>query len=411
MALQSLKAEDLLSFLPKDGLILVQGCSGESELLAQALRDLGDAVGAITVTGIFVPGLNRTLWLPNARSRVRTFFLTPELRRQQAQVEFLPLCYGDILTHLRTAKIAAALFQVSPPDAQGLCSFGPIVDFLAELWPQIPVRIAQINPSLPRVKGYKGIPFTELTACYEADTPLLGMPDDPPDAVANAIAAHIAGFVPDGATLQIGLGRIPGAVLHALRDHRHLRLHSGLVGDAVLGLAAAGALAPGAAITAGVAIGTPELYAATSSEIFQFQPVSYTHNPHILAAIPNLVTVNSALSIDLFGQSFAELTPRGLLSGPGGASDFARGAKAGGGLRIIALPAVAGNVSRIVPPGGGAGPVSLGRMDTDIIVTEYGAADLRGLTHDARAQALIRIAAPGEREVLSVSWREFSKTL
>jgi len=301
------------------------------------------------------------------------------------------------------------LFQVSPPDATGLCSFGPIVDFLAELWPKIPIRIAQINPSLPRVNGHRGIPFAELTAYFEADTPLLGTAGDEPDAVAAAIGQHIAGLVPDGATLQTGIGRIPGAVLQALRGHRGLRLHTGLVSDSALALAASGALAPGTAITAGVAIGTPALYAAVTEDLFQFKPVSHTHNPQILAAIPNLITVNSALSVDLFGQSFAEMSPRGMLSGPGGATDFARGARAGGGLRIVALPAAAGKFSRIVPLGGGAGPVSLGRMDSDIIVTEYGAADLRGLTHEARAQALIQIAAPNEREGLSTSWHESSK--
>lgn len=411
MVYKCFNAEDALNYLPKDASVLVQGCSGESEIMAQALQNLGDKAGAMTVTGIFVPGLNRCSWLPNEQSRIRTFFLTPELRKVKKQIEFLPFCYADILTYLKHSQIDAALFQLSPPNAEGLCSFGPIVDFLADLWPEIPVKIAQINPSMPFVHGHKNIPLTALTAYFEADRPLLGIADDPPDAIATAIGQHIAGFIEDGATIQTGLGRIPGAVLRALRHHSRLRLHTGLVGDAVLELRASGALAPGVAITAGVAIGTAALYAATKEPCFEFKPVSYTHHARILSSIDNFVAVNSALCVDLFGQAFSEMTARGMLSGPGGATDFARGAKAGNGLRVIALPAMAGDISRIVLPGEGQGPVSLGRMDSDIIVTEYGKADLRGLTHEARAEALIGIAAPQMQERLNAGWRSFLRTL
>lgn len=410
MVYRCLNAGEALNYLPKDASILVQGCSGESEVIAQAFENLNSKAGAATVTGIFVPGLNRCSWRPNEHSRVRTFFLTPELQRTKDKVEFLPFCYADILTSMRHTKFDTALFQVSPPDAGGVCSFGPVVDFLADLWPEIPIRIAQINPSMPSVRGHKGIPLRELTAYFEADTPLLGMPHDLPDKAAMAIGQYIGGFIDDGATIQTGLGRIPGAVLGALRHHRRLRLHTGLVGDAALDLIGSGALASGVAITAGVAIGTPELYAATKEECFAFKPVSYTHNTRVLSSIDKFVTVNSALCVDLFGQAFSEMTPRGMMSGPGGATDFARGAKAGNGLRIVALPAMAGDISRVVLPGEGQGPVSLGRMDTDVIVTEYGAADLRGLTHEARAKALIGIAAPERRDDLSAAWHSFLKT-
>jgi acyl-CoA hydrolase len=404
-----LKIQSLASFLPVGGLTLVQGCSGESLWLARAVRDLGSSAGALRMTGIFVPGLNRVSWLPNTASHLTTFFMTPELRRFGNAVEFLPLCYQDILNYLRRSPPQAALFMVAPPDAEGNCSFGTTVDFLADLWPQIPVRIAQINPAMPRTNGHRGIPFRDLTAYIEEESPLLGMADDGTDDVAEAIGKAISAYVPDAATLQVGLGRIPGATLRALRGHRNLRIHSGLIGDAVLDLAEAGALAEGAAVTAGVAIGSPRLYNAVTDERFSFRPVSYTHDAAILARCLNLVTVNSSLSVDLFGQAYAELTPRGLMSGPGGASDFARGARAGGGLRVIALPATAGDISRIVPPGGGAGPVSLGRMDIDIVVTEHGAADLRDLGHGARAAALINIAAPVQREALAAAWHAYAR--
>ena len=114
----------------------------------------GDALGAMTFTGIFVPGLNTRTYLANPDCRVETFFLTPELKAAGGAVKFLPLCYADILARLRSVRIDAALFMATPPDARGNCSFGPVVDFLADLWPSIPVRIAHINPRLPRVREF-----------------------------------------------------------------------------------------------------------------------------------------------------------------------------------------------------------------------------------------------------------------
>lgn len=399
---------DLASVLPPGGLTIVSGCSAESGLLNAAVHQAGPALGAMTFTGIFVSGLNRLDWRANADSRIRTFFMTPELRAVGEAVDFLPLCYSDILTLLRRHPPSAALMMVSPPDADGRCSFGATVDFLADIWREVPVRIAHINPLMPHTRGDHGIPFDDLTAWCEGDQPLPGTADEAADPATLEIARHVAAYVPDGATLQTGLGKIPGAILRALRDRRNLRVHSGLIGDGVLHLLDSGALAAEAPITAGVAIGSTRLYDAIAGPAFRFAAVSTTHDPTILAAIADLVTINSALEVDLYGQAHAELTPRGLASGPGGASDFARGARMGGGRRIIALPSVAagGAISRIVSAGTGRGPVSLGRTDIDIVVTEHGVADLRDKGHDARAQALIMIADPRHRDALAAGWAE-----
>jgi len=327
-----------------------------------------------------------------------------------ASVKFLPLCYADILARLRSIPIDAALFMATPPDSFGQCNFGPIVDFLAELWPRIPVRIAHLNPRLPRVAGPCQIPFAELTAFVEADQDLLSLPEGGEDGLSAAIGEQVARFIPDGSTIQTGLGKISTASLRALRGRRHLRIHSGLIPEAVRDLAESGALAPGVSVVGGVAIGSRRLYDRVADSAFRFEPVSHSHAPSVIAAIPRAVSINSALEVDLFGQAYAEFGPGGLMSGPGGASDFARGIWAGGGLRIVALAASAarGRVSRIVPPSDCTGPVSLGRMDTDIVVTEYGAADLRGLDHRERASALIAVAPPDHRERLRESWSAFS---
>jgi acyl-CoA hydrolase len=410
VAPQRLDPAKLASALPAGGRTLVLACSGESLLLADAVMRAGDALGAMIFTGIFVPGLNSCTYLANPLCRAETFFLTPELKAAGDAVTFLSLCYGDILTRLRTVRIDAALFMVTTPNADGWCGFGPVVDFLAELWPQIPVRIAHLNPLMPRTHGHRGIPHSQLTAVVEGEQELLGFAEADQDPIADAIAVHVARWVRDGATIQTGLGKVPGAVLRSLKSRRNLRIHSGLIGDAVADLEAAGALAEGCAVTGGVAIGSQRLYDAVRGPTYRFEPVSYTHAPSIVSNIENFVAINSAIEVDLLGQAYAEMGLGGLMSGPGGASDFARGAWCGGGLRIVALPASAakGAVSRIVAPNGGAGPVSLGRMDTDIVVTEFGAADLRGLSHHQRAKALIAIAPANHREALERAWANFA---
>jgi acyl-CoA hydrolase len=397
---------DLASALPAGGRTLVVASSGESLLLADALMRAREALGAMTFTGIFVPGLNKRDYLANPRCRVETFFMTPEFKAAGNAVAFLPLCYGDILARLRKVPIDAALFMATPPDRHGICGFGPVVDFLADLWPKIPVRIAHINPQLPRVHGFPGIPFFELTAFVEQEQPLLALADAGTDSTTEAIAHNVACWIGDGATVQAGLGKIPTAALRALRTRRDLRIHSGLISEAVVDLEQAGALASGVAVTGGVAIGSQRLYDAVGGPAYRFEPVAYTHSQRVISEIGNFVTINSALEVDLFGQAYAEMGPGGLMSGPGGASDFARGAYGAGGLRIVALPASAGRgaISRIVRPGAGAGPVSLGRMDTDIVVTEFGAADLRGFGHSERAKTLISIAPPDHRDTLEKGW-------
>jgi hypothetical protein len=407
-----LRPGELESVLPEGGLTLVSSCSAESDLLAGEVLAAGEALGAIDCSGIFVAGLNRATWEAGPHSRVTTFFLTPELRGQPGRARFLPLCYEDILRFYRRERPSAGLFMCSPPDADGQCSFGTEVAFPAALWRDIPVRIAHINPAMPRTPGDPGIPFGELAGFYESEQPLRTLASGAPDAASQAIAAHAASLVRDGATLQTGLGKIPDAVLTALASHRDLRLHTGLIGDGVMSLIRAGALAPGPSALVGTAIGSRDLYDMLGDDHFQFRPVTITHDTATLGAIERLVTINSAMEVDLFGQVFAESSSRGFQSGPGGASDYARAARRSpGGLRIIALPASARGSSRIVAPGQGHGPVSLSRFDVDCVITEHGIADLRLKSHGERAAALIAIAAPEHREALEIAWRDIARQI
>ena len=406
MAPRRIRPDQLAEVLPAGGLTWLQAGSSESPLIRDGLIAGGDALGAMTFTGIFVPGLNRLDYAVAGSRRVKTFFMTPELADAADRVEFLPLCYRDILAALRAFRFDAALFSVSPPDENGMCGFGPVVDFLVELWPKIPVRIAHVNPKMPRTFGYSGLPFAELTAFIEGEAEL-PISNAGTDEASDKIGARVAGLIPDGATIQAGLGRIPEAAVSSLSNHRGLAIFSGLIGDTAVDLLEFGALRSRDPVTTGAAIGTRRLYDAINDKAFSFRPASYTHSHRVISYIDNLYTINSALEVDLFGQAFSELRPSGFVSGPGGGSDFAAGARGGGGLRIVPLPATVGNggATRIVAPGKSSGPVSLGRFDIDVVVTEFGAAHLRGKGYDERAEAMIAVSAPGHRKELSAAWR------
>lgn len=391
--------EALDRYLPRSGLCWLSACSAESGSFRAGLAGLRRP--DLTFTTILVPGLNRPDYLLATGARVATFFMVPELLRSD-RVEYLPLPYREILHWLAANPPRTVLAMVSPPDADGLCSFGPVTDFVADLWQRAEVVIGHVNPAMPRTRGTPGIPYMRFAAVIEAAEAL---PESDPgsDPVAERIAALAATVIPDGATLQAGIGRIPEAVLRGLTGKRDLAIHSGLIGDSTLHLWRAGALRADNPVTAGVAIGTRALYDAVADPAFRFCPPSVTHDLRNLARLAQFVTVNSAIEVDLDGQVHAEATPRGAISGPGGASDFTAGARAPDGLRLVVLPASAagGTISRIVRPGAATGPVSLGRFDTDLVITEHGIADLRGRSPAARRAALIAIADPAHRDALA----------
>lgn len=390
---------ELGRYLPESGLCWITGCSGESAVFREGLSGLSRP--GLTFTGIFVPGLNKPAYLLDTCGRVTTFFMLPEFAASD-RVDFLPLSYRDIRAWFADNPPQAALVMVSPPGTDGRCSFGPVTDFIADMWERIPTLIAHVNPLMPGTRGTPGIPYQRFAAIIEAEQPF---PESDPglDEAAARIAAHAATVIPDGATIQAGVGRVPEAVLCGLTEKRGLAIHSGLIGDSTLHLLRSGALRADNPVTAGVAIGTRALYDAISGPEFTFRPPSFTHDIATLASIEGFVSVNSAIEVDLDGQARAEATSGGYISGPGGASDFTAGARGKGGLRMVVLPSTAarGTVSRIVKTEDATGPVSLGRFDIDIVITEHGIADLRGRSHAARRDALLAVADPAHRSSLS----------
>lgn len=386
------------------------GCAGHSLLFERWLRDAPEAAAGATFTGVHIPTVNRFDFASlTPTTRFRGIFLSSERRAawQDGRLLHLPLSYLDMWRWLeRSARFDVALVQVSPPDAEGECSLGLACDFTPAAWPRATRIVAHVNPAMPRTRG-PSIPWSRIDAAVEAEAPLLEAPDAKPDPTLAAIADRIKVLVDDGATLQLGLGRLQAEVLRALSGHRELRIHAGMVSDGLLALADAGALAAKDAVTCGVALGTAPLY-WRAPDLARFAPVGETHDLARLARIEGFTAINAALEVDLLGQVNGEIGGGRQISGVGGLADFARGARlAPGGRSIVALPSTdAAGASRLVPCLA-AGPVSLARVDADVVVTEHGAAAIRDLDVDARARALIGIAAPGHREALERAWRDF----
>lgn len=410
-----LDADTFFDHLAQGPEVFAPGCAGHSLLFESWLRQQPERCAGLRFTGVHIPTVNTFDFAGlHPQTRQRTIFLSSELRGSwlDGRVDYLPMTYTATWRWLReVVAFDTVLVQVAPPDDDGNCSLGLACDFTPAAWPRAARILAHINPRMPRTRG-PSIPLARITASIECDMPLLEIPDPPVDTSMDAVAAQVASLVEDGATLQLGLGRLQSAVLRAVRGRRNLRIHSGMVSDGLLGLLETGALsAAPAAVTAGVALGTQALYDISSRSI-TFRDVGHTHDHAVLGAIPRLTAINSALSVDLLGQVNGEFLAGSQLSGVGGLPDFLQGARqSAGGRGIIALPAsTPKGASRIVPilP---AGPVSLARVDADCIVSEHGIADLRHLDVHGRARALIAIAAPEHRETLESQWQELSRRL
>lgn len=394
--------------------VYAPGCGGHSLLFEAWLREDPAASAGTRYSGVQIPTVNRFDFAGlHPQARARTIFLSAELRDSwlAGRVDYLPMTYSATWRWLRDhARFDVALVQVAPPDENGNCSLGIACDFTPAVWPNARVVLAHINPLMPRTHG-PSIPYSAITAAIEAEAPLLEVPDPPADGAMDAVADQVAGLIGDGATLQLGLGRLQSAVLRAVADRRNLRIHSGMVSDGLLGLYQSGALADAPdAVVAGVALGTEALYQACDR--IAFREVGHTHAAATLGKIDHLHAINSALSVDLLGQVNGEFLSGRQLSGVGGLPDFIQGARQSvAGRGIIALPASTPKGQCRIVPMLPAGPTSLARVDADCIVTEHGVADLRHLDVHQRAAALIAIAAPEHREGLASAWHELSRTL
>jgi len=399
--------------LPEGGRMFLPGCGGEPLPFADALAAHPDRAANLTFEGVWIPGVNRTDWAglhPDAKAEA--IFLAPEWRGSfvAGRLSFSPLTYTQVWRHLAQRPFDAGVFALAPPGPDGRASLGVAADFSPAVFAGTRFRIGWINPAMPAVCDGPSLPLNAFDVVIEAEHPLPGYGADAIDPISAAIAARVAEVIPDGATVQTGLGKIGIATLSALADRRGLRLHSGMVTEPLLDLLDRDAVDN---VTTGVALGSEGLYSRVAADPrVRFRPVGQTHALTTLAAIPRFVAVNSAIEVDLFGQVNAEWVNGRQVSGAGGLIDFLRGAwSSQGGVPIVALPAATrgDGVSRIVPRL--AMPPSIGRSDPVVVVTEHGVADLRGLSIETRAQALIAIAAPVHRAALDADWSALRRAM
>ena len=335
----------------------------------------------------------------------------------QGRADYIPVFLSEIprLFTTRRVPVDVALIHVSPPDEHGFCSFGVGVECTMAAASVARVVIAQVNPNMPRVLGDNFIHVRNVTFFVEAAEPLLELPRVRMSPAFEQIGQNVASLIEDGATLQLGIGGIPDAVLHYLHGHKHLGVHTEMFSDGMVELVELGVvtnerktLHPGKMVASFV-LGTQPLFDFIhNNPIVEFHPSDYVNDPFVICQNDKMVAVNSAIQVDLTGQVCSDSIGDIIYSGFGGQVDFVRGAtRAKDGKAIIALLATAkdAQVSRISAHlDEGAGVVT-SRADVHYVVTEFGVADLHGRTLRERARALIAIAHPKFREELEAAAR------
>lgn len=348
------------------------------------------------------------------RFRHNALFIGPNTRQavQEGRADYTPVFLSEIPSLFEpggSLPLDVAFIHVTPPDADNNCSLGVSVDCALSAAKNARLVVAQVNPRMPRTYGHS-IPASIIDLAIEVDEDLPIAAHQLPGREATEVGRHVAALIEDGATLQMGIGAIPNAVLRELKDHRDVGVHTEMFTDGLLPLLHAGVvngsrktMHPGKVITA-FAVGSNALYGyVDGNPDVEFHPVDHTNNVEVIAAHDKMVAINSALSVDLTGQVVADSVGPRFYSGIGGQVDFIRGsARSKGGVPIIALPSTAknGELSRICPELLAGSGVVTTRGDVHWVVTEYGARNLHGRTIRERAAMLIEIAHPKFREEL-----------
>jgi acyl-CoA hydrolase len=329
---------------------------------------------------------------------------------QAGVLDLLPSHYSDLPTILSAGPLRAdaVLLALPPARPDGRHGLGVCADYVASLTGTARVVIAEVSDQVPDVGGACTVSPDDLDVIvHTSRAPAEYHAARPMQAAETAIAQLVAGLVEDGATLQVGIGSMPSAALAALSGHRDLGIHSGMISDAVADLIEAGAVTGSrkatdrGLVTAGFLLGTRRLFThAARNRAVRLAATTYTHDPAILAAQHRLTAINGAIEIDLTGQVNTETIFGRYVGAVGGAADFMRGAaRSDGGLAITVLPSTAGSASRIVSQLNG--PASVARSDAEVIVTEHGVADLRGLGLAERRERMLAIADPAHIDVLA----------
>jgi len=405
-------AEDAVALIKPGRRILIGSGAAEPVSLVEALVEHGGHLADNEIVHLLTlgpaPYVNAAL---SQRFRHCAFFIGPNVRDavQEGRADFIPVFLSEIpeLIRSRRVRVDVALIQTSPPDAHGYVSLGVSVDVVRAAVDTADLVLAEVNPHMPRTHGDSFLPVSQIDRLVPVNTPLLELTAEPPGEIESAIGRNVASLVPSGATIQTGIGTIPNAVLHALSDRVDLGVHTEMLSDGIMNLAKAGvitgakkSLLRGKMVTSFV-MGSRALYEwAHDNPALEMRGADFTNSPRVIADNDRMVSVNSALAVDLTGQVAADTLMGKFFSGIGGQVDFVRGASAShGGKSIIALRSTAkgGTVSRIRAVFEEGAGVVTSRGDVRYVVTEYGVADLWGKSIRERAVALIELAHPDFR--------------
>jgi acetyl-CoA hydrolase len=394
------------------------GCNNPEELV-RAMVDRAPELSDVTVTHLMTFGCaDYADPCYEGIFRQRSLFTGANVRDavNEGRADFVPIHLSEIPLLISTGalQVDVALIQVSPPDEHGFCSFGVGVECTKAAAEHARTVIALVNRRMPRTLGNSFIHVSRLQHVVEADRPLIELPRSRGvSAIACRIGGHIAELIPNGATLQLGIGEIPDAVLQLLKDKRDLGIHTEMFSDGVVELFERGVingeakkLHRGKIVTSFV-LGSQTCFDFVDDNPFvEFHPTDYVNDPFVIAQHDDMVAINSAIAVDLTGQVCADSIGPRIYSGFGGQLDFIRGAsRSNGGRPIIALPSTAkdGSLSRIVDSLQAGSGVVTTRADVHYVVTEHGVASLHGKSLRERAHGLIAIADPPFRAELTAA--------
>lgn len=336
---------------------------------------------------------------------------------QENRADFFPCFFYEVPQLLGDAiPVDVAVVHLSAPDSEGYCSFGVACDYTKPATEKAKIIIAEVNEQMPYIEGDNKIHLSKLDYIIPCSHPIFEIAPPNISDVEKEIGRHCASLIEDGATLQLGIGAIPDAVLLFLKDKKELGIHTEMFSDGVVELVEAGVITgsrktlhPGK-LVATFLMGTQRLYDFVHrNPNVEMRPVNYVNDPAVIARNEKMVSINSCIEVDLMGQVNAETIGLRQFSGTGGQVDYVRGANLSpGGKSIIAMPSTAsrGASSRIVPILSSGAAVTTSRNEVDYIVTEYGIAHLKGKTLKQRAQSLIDIAHPDFREELQQSFNQ-----
>lgn len=408
-------AAEAVSRIPSGARIFVgSGCAAPQALI-QALVARAPSLHDVELVHLMTLGMADYVKEEyRGHFRHNAFFIGPNVRAavREGRADYTPIFLSELPDLIRSGQCPTdvALIQVSPPDRHGVCTLGIHVDIQPAVLQSARIVIAQVNPNMPRTWGNTAVPLSAIDYLVESEEPLLELQPPELDDITLRIGAHVASLVDDGSTLQLGIGKIPDAVLRMLTDKRWLGIHTEMFSDGALALLEAGVIDnsrkgfhDGKTLTS-FTMGTRRLYDfVDENPLVEYHPSDYANHPVNIARNAKMVAVNSALQVDLTGQVCADSLGYNFYSGIGGQVDFIRGAAMSqGGKPIIALPSTAagGQVSRIVSHlDEGAGVVT-SRGDVHYVVTEWGIAYLHGKSIRERALELIQVAHPDFRNDL-----------